>query len=80
MASLNNSAPALRVRDLRKTYDNGTVALKGVSLEVAPGDFSALLGPPGAGKSPLIGTASSLVHLSEGPVEGFGSSTATAPA
>ena len=35
LASLNDTAPALRVRDLRKTYDNGTQALKGVSLEVA---------------------------------------------
>lgn len=73
MASLNDTAPALRVRDLRKTYDNGTQALKGVSLEVAPGDFFALLGPNGAGKSTLIGIISSLVNLSEGQVEVFGS-------
>ena len=31
--------PALSVRDLRKTYDNGVEALKGISLDVAPGDF-----------------------------------------
>lgn len=73
LASLNDTAPALRVRDLRKTYDNGTQALKGVSLEVAPGDFFALLGPNGAGKSTLIGIISSLVNLSEGQVEVFGS-------
>lgn len=73
MASQNDMAPALRVRDLRKTYDNGTQALKGVSLEVAPGDFFALLGPNGAGKSTLIGIISSLVNLSEGQVEVFGS-------
>ncbi|PSD27297.1 ABC transporter [Stenotrophomonas maltophilia] len=73
MASQNDTAPALRVRDLRKTYDNGTQALKGVSLEVAPGDFFALLGPNGAGKSTLIGIISSLVNLSEGQVEVFGS-------
>ncbi|WP_164080915.1 ABC transporter ATP-binding protein [Stenotrophomonas maltophilia] len=73
LASQNDTAPALRVRDLRKTYDSGTQALKGVSLEVAPGDFFALLGPNGAGKSTLIGIISSLVNLSEGQVEVFGS-------
>lgn len=73
LASQNDTAPALRVRDLRKTYDNGTQALKGVSLEVAPGDFFALLGPNGAGKSTLIGIISSLVNLSDGQVEVFGS-------
>ncbi|AEM53239.1 ABC transporter ATP-binding protein [Stenotrophomonas maltophilia] len=73
LASQNDTAPALSVRDLRKTYDNGTQALKGVSLEVAPGDFFALLGPNGAGKSTLIGIISSLVNLSEGKVEVFGS-------
>jgi len=65
-------APALRVHDLRKTYDNGVEALKGVSLEVAPGDFFALLGPNGAGKSTLIGIVSSLVNLSAGSVQVFG--------
>jgi len=68
----SSAAPALRIHDLRKTYDNGVQALKGVSLEVAPGDFFALLGPNGAGKSTLIGIISSLVNLSEGTVEVFG--------
>ena len=66
------AAPALRVRSLRKTYDNGTQALKGVDLSVEPGDFFALLGPNGAGKSTMIGIISSLVNLSEGSVEVFG--------
>ncbi len=64
-------APALSVTDLRKTYDNGTTALKGVSLQVAPGDFFALLGPNGAGKSTLIGIVSSLVNKSAGEVKVF---------
>ena len=46
---------------------------EGRFLEVAPGDFFALLGPNGAGKSTLIGIISSLVNLSEGQVEVFGS-------
>ena len=70
-------APALRVRELRKTYDNGVQALKGVSLDVMPGDFFALLGPNGAGKSTLIGITSSLVNLSSGSVEVFGIDLAT---
>lgn len=65
-------APALSIRDLRKTYDNGVEALKGVSLDVAPGDFYALLGPNGAGKSTLIGIVSSLVNKTGGNVSVFG--------
>ncbi len=65
-------APALCVRDLRKTYDNGVQALKGVSLDVSPGDFHALLGPNGAGKSTLIGIVSSLVNKTSGSVQVFG--------
>jgi ABC-2 type transport system ATP-binding protein len=65
-------APALQVRDLRKTYDGGVEALKGVSLEVQPGDFYALLGPNGAGKSTLIGIVSSLVNKTSGEVRLFG--------
>ena len=66
------AAPALSVRDLRKTYDNRVEALKGVSLDVIPGDFFALLGPNGAGKSTLIGIVSSLVNLTAGSVSIFG--------
>jgi len=64
--------PALCVTDLRKTYDNQTEALKGVSLSVQPGDFFALLGPNGAGKSTLIGIVSSLVNATSGSVSIFG--------
>ncbi|MBS0225873.1 MAG: ABC transporter ATP-binding protein [Proteobacteria bacterium] len=64
--------PALSVHDLRKTYDNGVEALKGISLDVQPGDFYALLGPNGAGKSTLIGIISSLVNKTSGSVKVFG--------
>ena len=65
-------AAALDIRDLRKTYDNGVEALKGVSLRVEQGDFFALLGPNGAGKSTLIGVVSSLVNPTGGAVEVLG--------
>ncbi len=74
MAALPHSdtSAALAIRDLRKTYDNKTEALKSVSLCVEPGDFFALLGPNGAGKSTLIGIVSSLVNASSGSVHIFG--------
>jgi ABC-2 type transport system ATP-binding protein len=66
------SQPALSIQSLHKTYDNGVTALKGVSLDVLPGDFFALLGPNGAGKSTLIGVISSLVNATSGSVSVFG--------
>ena len=66
------ATPALSITDLQKTYDTGVHALKGVSLQVVPGDFFALLGPNGAGKSTLIGIVSSLVNTTAGEVEVFG--------
>jgi len=66
---------ALQITDLHKTYDNGFIALKGVSLEVEEGDFYALLGPNGAGKSTIIGIISSLVNKSAGKVSIFGNDT-----
>jgi ABC-2 type transport system ATP-binding protein len=68
---------ALEVKDLTKTYSNGTEALKGVSLEVEEGDFFALLGPNGAGKSTLIGIISSLVNASSGETRVFDTSVQT---
>lgn len=63
---------ALQLKNLRKTYDNGFTALKGIDLCVEEGDFFALLGPNGAGKSTTIGIISSLVNKTEGEVKVFG--------
>ncbi len=68
---------AIAIKDLRKTYANGFVALKGISLEVEQGDFFALLGPNGAGKSTTIGIISTLVNRSGGAVEVFGKNVDT---
>ncbi len=63
---------ALSLRNLKKTYNNGFEALKGIDLDVEAGDFFALLGPNGAGKSTAIGIISSLVNASSGSVSIFG--------
>lgn len=65
---------ALTIKKLRKTYDNGNQALKGIDLTVEAGDFYALLGPNGAGKTTAIGIVSSLVNKTGGEVEIFGHS------
>ncbi len=63
---------ALSIRGLKKTYDNGFTALKGIDLDVEQGDFFALLGPNGAGKSTTLGIVSTLVNKTAGEVEIFG--------
>jgi ABC-2 type transport system ATP-binding protein len=64
--------PALSIRNLHKVYNSKFEALKGISLDVMPGDFFAVLGPNGAGKSTTIGIISSLVRKTSGSVEVFG--------
>ncbi len=73
---------ALTIRDLKKTYanggdgngadGNGVEALRGIDLDVEPGDFFGLLGPNGAGKSTTIGIVFSLVEKTAGSVSVFG--------
>ncbi len=63
---------ALDIRGLRKTYSNGFTALKGIDLTVQQGDFFALLGANGAGKSTTISILSSLTNKTAGSVSIFG--------
>jgi ABC-2 type transport system ATP-binding protein len=71
---------ALKITGLKKTYKGGQVALKGVDLEVKPGDFFGLLGPNGAGKTTIIGIIASLVSKTEGNVYIFGHNLDVDPA
>jgi ABC-2 type transport system ATP-binding protein len=63
---------ALSVKNLTKVYASGAHALKGIDLTVATGDFFALLGQNGAGKSTTIGIICSLVNKTDGKVLVFG--------
>ena len=59
---------ALDIRQLVKTYANGIEALKGIDLTVQHGDFFALLGANGAGKSTTIGLITTLLTKTSGTI------------
>jgi len=59
---------ALEILQLRKTYGNHVEALKGIDLTVRSGDFFALLGANGAGKSTTIGLITTLLTKTSGSI------------
>lgn len=63
---------ALEIIDLVKTYPTGVKAVQGINLTVEQGDFYALLGHNGAGKSTTIDIISALVNKTSGQVKVFG--------
>lgn len=65
-------ANALEINNLKKVYGSGVEALRGIDLSVKEGDFYALLGQNGAGKSTTIGIITSLVNKTSGKVKVFG--------
>jgi ABC-2 type transport system ATP-binding protein len=69
---VNASPPGLEIRGLSKRYDDGTVALEDLDLDVAPGTFFGLLGPNGAGKTTLISAVCNLIRITSGEVRVFG--------
>ena len=70
--------PILKIRDLKKAYAGGVEALKGVDLDIMPGEIFALLGPNGAGKTTLISIVCGIVTASGGTVSVGGHDNRTA--
>jgi ABC-2 type transport system ATP-binding protein len=63
---------ALSVQGLTKRYDDGTLALEELDLEVPAGEFFGLLGPNGAGKTTLINAVCNLIRITSGTISVFG--------
>ncbi|MDB5468898.1 MAG: transporter, ATP-binding protein, partial [Caulobacter sp.] len=65
------SSPTLSLRGVKRTYQAGSgplEVLKGVDLDVMPGEIVGLIGPSGSGKSSLLHAAGLLEHPTEGQV------------
>lgn len=58
----------LKFDAVTRRYDDGTLAVKDVSLSLQAGEFCVLLGPSGAGKSTLMNMVNGLVEPSQGTI------------
>ncbi|MCU1588036.1 MAG: peptide transporter ATP-binding protein [Frankiales bacterium] len=66
------SSPAVRATDVRKSYGSGdtaVIALAGVSLDVAEGQMTAVMGPSGSGKSTLMHCLAGLDSVDSGSIQ-----------
>jgi putative ABC transport system ATP-binding protein len=71
ISAIPAGASAVALRDVRKVYgkgDNQVVALDGVSIGLARGSFTAIMGPSGSGKSTFLHVAAGLDRPTSGTV------------
>ena len=56
----------LEIKNLKKTFESGTEALRGVNLKVKKGEFLSILGPSGSGKTTLLRSINGLESIEKG--------------
>ena len=58
----------LEIRNLKKTFNGGAEALRGVNLKVNKGEFISILGPSGSGKTTLLRSINGLEKIESGNI------------
>ncbi|WP_439530970.1 ATP-binding cassette domain-containing protein, partial [Pannonibacter sp.] len=58
----------ISLEEVRKIYAGGVEAVKGVSMDIADGEFIVLVGPSGCGKSTLLRMIAGLEEISSGTI------------
>jgi NitT/TauT family transport system ATP-binding protein len=62
-------AAKIRIRDLKKSFDTGLVAIGGISVDIADGEFFVIVGPSGCGKTTLLRIAAGLDTPTSGTID-----------
>src|SRR3954462_7795512 len=71
----DNSQPSIVCRNVAKTYGSGNAevhALRGVDLDVYPGEITMLVGPSGCGKTTLLSVVAGILRPTSGSVFALG--------
>ncbi len=72
MSNSTSPSPVLSVRNLRREFENGAVAVQDLSFEVCAGEVVGLLGANGAGKTTAMSIILGLMTATSGSVRVFG--------
>ncbi|MGA3067382.1 MAG: ABC transporter ATP-binding protein [Tepidisphaeraceae bacterium] len=65
----DTSAAPVLLQDLQRTFEDDVQAIAGITLNVSPGKFVAILGPSGCGKSTLLRIIAGLDHPTSGTIQ-----------